>query len=305
MKCPKCQYISFESGDRCRNCGYEFSLASDAPAIDLPIQDADAPVGPLADLSLKTLEPLPAGRSSSADPDPPAAAPITSSLDLPLFGRPTRDAPLAPPNVPPRAPLAVRRAAPPTPRPRPRREGPAAAEEPQLALDAEALFPTEPPRSAAREILRPPAARTLDRPQLAPSRARALAAAIDLLLTAAIDAAVLYFTLRLCGLSFASTLALPIVPLVAFLVLLNGGYFASFVAASGQTIGKMAAGIRVIPADPDATARARVPFGQAVARAAAYVVSVVPAGLGLLPAFLTPDRRALHDRLADTRVVKA
>ena len=27
MKCPKCQYISFDSGDRCRNCGYDFSLA--------------------------------------------------------------------------------------------------------------------------------------------------------------------------------------------------------------------------------------------------------------------------------------
>ena len=30
MKCPKCQYISFDSGDRCRNCGYEFSLAAEA-----------------------------------------------------------------------------------------------------------------------------------------------------------------------------------------------------------------------------------------------------------------------------------
>ena len=29
MRCPKCQYISFESGDRCRNCGYEFSLSVD------------------------------------------------------------------------------------------------------------------------------------------------------------------------------------------------------------------------------------------------------------------------------------
>ena len=26
MKCPKCGYLGFESGDRCRNCGYEFSL---------------------------------------------------------------------------------------------------------------------------------------------------------------------------------------------------------------------------------------------------------------------------------------
>ena len=27
MRCPKCQYITFDSDDRCRNCGYEFSLS--------------------------------------------------------------------------------------------------------------------------------------------------------------------------------------------------------------------------------------------------------------------------------------
>ena len=26
MKCPKCSYLGFETGDRCRNCGYDFSL---------------------------------------------------------------------------------------------------------------------------------------------------------------------------------------------------------------------------------------------------------------------------------------
>src|SRR5678810_639629 len=26
MKCPKCHYLGFETGDRCRNCGYDFSL---------------------------------------------------------------------------------------------------------------------------------------------------------------------------------------------------------------------------------------------------------------------------------------
>ena len=27
MKCPKCEYLGFETGDRCKNCGYDFSLA--------------------------------------------------------------------------------------------------------------------------------------------------------------------------------------------------------------------------------------------------------------------------------------
>jgi uncharacterized RDD family membrane protein YckC len=49
----------------------------------------------------------------------------------------------------------------------------------------------------------------------------------------------------------------------------------------------------------------RVPFGYSVVRAAGYLVSALPAGLGFVPAFVGRDRRALHDRLADTRVVKA
>ena len=103
----------------------------------------------------------------------------------------------------------------------------------------------------------------------------------------------------------AQVLTLPVAPLVSFLVLLNGGYLSTFVAAGGQTIGKMAAGTRVIPADPAALASERVSFGQAVVRAVGYLVSALPAGLGFLPAFFGQERRALHDRLADTRVVKA
>mgnify|MGYP003347063189 CR=1 FL=1 len=28
MKCAKCGYVGFEPADRCRNCGYQFALAS-------------------------------------------------------------------------------------------------------------------------------------------------------------------------------------------------------------------------------------------------------------------------------------
>lgn len=30
MKCPKCSYLGFETGDRCKNCGYDFSLLATA-----------------------------------------------------------------------------------------------------------------------------------------------------------------------------------------------------------------------------------------------------------------------------------
>ena len=66
MKCPKCHYLGFESGDRCRNCGYDFSFLPDGkddaqadpdpelhdgdegpPLVDLPLNlaplDAESP----------------------------------------------------------------------------------------------------------------------------------------------------------------------------------------------------------------------------------------------------------------------
>ena len=285
MKCPKCQYISFDSGDRCRNCGYDFSLAAEAPGqgddADLPIQNGTEAIGPLADLSLHDAPNLPLFTGNKRDPD----------------------APLVAPGAAPRAPLAVRRAAPAPPRPRPRREDPAA--EPRLALDT-AEIPIVPPRTA------PVAAGggeeqtgEVEQVPSAPAGARLGGAAVDVVLLGGIDLTVLYFTLRLCDLTFAQTLALPLAPLVLFLLLLNGGYLTAFVAASGQTIGKMAAGTRVVSADPGVSVHERVTLEQAILRAAASLVAVLPLGLGFLPALIGRDRRALHDRLADTRVVNA
>jgi uncharacterized RDD family membrane protein YckC len=280
MKCPKCQYFSFDSGDRCRNCGYDFSLALDLPPADLPIQDGTEPLGPFSDFSLNDIAKLPLFKEGG-DPD----------------------APLVTPGATPRAPLAVRRTAPVTPRPKPRRETGRIDRdpEPRLALDTADLAEFDQPASLSAPD--PPIADPIV--IVAPAGARLLGAVIDATLVGGIDLVVVYFTLRICDLTFAQLLTLPMPPLVSFLVLLNGGYLSTFVAAGGQTIGKMAAGIRVIPADPAAPASERVSLGQAVVRAAGYLVSALPAGLGFLPAFFGQERRALHDRLADTRVVKA
>jgi uncharacterized RDD family membrane protein YckC len=280
MKCPKCQYFSFDSGDRCRNCGYDFSLALDLPPADLPIQDGSEPIGPFSDFSLN---------------DTP---------NLPLFtGGGDPDAPLVTPGATPRAPLAVRRTAPVAPRPKARRETGRVDRdpEPRLALDTADLALV--PESAPAAL--PEAAIADDRPAVASAGARLIGGVIDFALVAAIDLLVVYFTLKICDLTFAEVFTLPMAPLLSFLFLLNGGYLSAFVAATGQTIGKMAAGTRVIPADPAAPASERVTFGQAVVRAAGYLVSALPVGLGFLPAFFGQERRALHDRLADTRVVKA
>jgi uncharacterized RDD family membrane protein YckC len=47
-----------------------------------------------------------------------------------------------------------------------------------------------------------------------------------------------------------------------------------------------------------------VPFGSAVVRAVVWLLTIVPLGVGFLPALLATDRRALHDRFADTKVIK-
>ncbi|MGH9315156.1 MAG: RDD family protein, partial [Vicinamibacterales bacterium] len=134
---------------------------------------------------------------------------------------------------------------------------------------------------------------------------RLAAGAIDGAIVLATDLGVLYFTLRLCGLGLADALGIPLVPFAGFLLLLNGGYVAAFTAASGQTIGKMAAGIKVVGVPgSEADARSRVSFGFAALRTVAYLASALPVGLGFVPAFVGRDRRALHDRLAETQVVR-
>jgi uncharacterized RDD family membrane protein YckC len=146
--------------------------------------------------------------------------------------------------------------------------------------------------------------------QPASTIARAFAGLVDVIVLAGLDAAILYSTLRLLDLPIEQVSAIPIAPMGVFLLLLNGGYLAIFTTAGGQTIGKMLARIKVIP-DPSPELLdsygtiQQVPLGASVLRATAYLASLLPAGLGFAAILFDSDRRALHDRLAETRVVKA
>jgi uncharacterized RDD family membrane protein YckC len=91
---------------------------------------------------------------------------------------------------------------------------------------------------------------------------------------------------------------LPAVPLVAFLVFIKLAYFSAFTAVGGQTIGKMAAGIRVIADDA-----ALIDPARAVRRTIVGPLSLAAFGAGLIPLLFGDDRRPLHDRVAHTRVV--
>lgn len=329
MRCPKCHYISFGSVDRCRNCGYEFSLTPDVEPLDLPIQDDGAPLGPMSDLQLRPSTSggsVEEGRESIREAANARRAAAASRLDLPLFSdrAPADDAPLITAAGAPRQPLSVRRAQPTVPKPRPEPTLPDIADdEDDTAPDRTDIFDSDTDVSASKRhepLLRRRAGRkTLGTPSrqlgavevtAAPVLARLLAGVIDVTIIAAIDAAILYFTLQVLELPLSDVRTLPPVPLAVFLLLLNGGYLAIFTAAGGQTIGKMLTGIRVVPVPPDDDEgfdrfTQRVSLGAAVLRAAAYFVSLLPAGLGFAAILFDAERRALHDRLAETRVIKA
>ncbi len=303
MRCPKCHYISFDSGERCRNCGYDFSLAVDVRDAEFALEEETE--GPLEDFNLshldepKEAEPAPPARGGGAPPAeaiPARPATGTAGLELPLFNAGAeRDRPLVSPSPTPRPPLAVRRATPSVPRLRERPAG----EVPRLHWDTDA----DPVRSTpGPEATEPPALSPAEAP-IAAGHRRVLAAVVDLVTVGGIDLAVLYFTMKLSGLAWAEIELLPWVPFVAFLLLLNEGYLILFTAAVGQTIGKMAWGVRVT--SNDSPGDLRPSLRQAMVRSAAMVVSVLPLGVGFLLALLSDDRRALHDRVAGTRVVGA
>lgn len=308
MKCPKCGYLGFEHVDRCRNCGYEFSLISSSSAVmppELSIRGEARTLGPLDDLSLidAAFAPGPEVPMSEAGPDlerligVPAtrATAAPPSGELPLFGPPIPDDEASITKAsPPRPPLAVRRSTPEVSRLR-------AEPRPQsldLALERET--------PASRPQILTPAARVvaatdhLDATQQDASiGARLAAVVIDVLILSIIDAVVVYFTMQICGITLRELDLLPKGPLVAFLFVQNGGYLVAF-TAGGQTLGKMVAGIRVVPADSDTS----LDLGRAFLRTLMWLVLAVPVGLGFLSAIFARDHRGLHDRFAGTRVVR-
>jgi uncharacterized RDD family membrane protein YckC len=206
--------------------------------------------------------------------------------DLPLFGD---EAPLVSGSARPRTPLGVRRATPEVPRAKPRAT--------KTSSTAETLF--EKPPVAIERAVAPSKSDGASGETLAAPWSRILAALVDVALLSALDASILYFTLRLLGLAAVQIFELPLLPLVAFFLLLNAGYFIAFTTVGGQSIGKMALGIKVISQEEDA-----VPIGRATLRTLAYFVSALPLGAGFLPGVISADRLALHDRLAHTRVVR-
>lgn len=224
---------------------------------------------------------------SAIEEAPPAPEPAAIANDEGAL--PFDDGPIVPPPAA-RAPLAVRRSTPEVPRNRPRTTRPVRTEP----------FDFEPAasRASASQAATDTVASLMELPSLG---ARIGAGAIDLLLLVGIDAVVLYLTLRVAGLqnSMDDVGVLPRIPFVGFLATLAFGYVAAFTVAGGQTIGKMVLSLRVIGDDGRP-----VDAAGGMLRAAGCMLVPVTLGLSYLPAIFTSDHRAIHDRLAGTRVVQ-
>ena len=172
-------------------------------------------------------------------------------------------------------------------------EPPPAPEEPIAQPE-----PAEPADPGWRFSLPSPPADSgpLERPAQALERAQA--AILDLGLILVFWLVVVYFASRAARVPMDSLVASwPY--LSGYLLCLGLGYGTYFTTATGQTPGKQVLGLRVLgPGDkPPDTWRA-------LARAVLGVLGTLAACLGFVPLLFDPARRALHDRLLGTRVVR-
>jgi uncharacterized RDD family membrane protein YckC len=86
---------------------------------------------------------------------------------------------------------------------------------------------------------------------------------------------------------------------LGYLALLGLAYAAHFTGTTGQTLGKIVGGLRVVH-----RSGRRVGAIRASLRAALGVLGILALCAGIAPMFFDPARRALHDRLFGTRVIR-
>lgn len=240
---------------------------------------------PLFD-DLPSAPPDPAAESVAPEPAvpeiPPSEAPLFSTTEGEFH-----DLPLRPP-LEPELPEE-----PPAPRPNATTAGAAPVHEGEIGEDDIA-------RGGEEEWIelpsRPPEPRPVERPALPQERLQA--AAVDLALLTAIWTVVVYFASRAAHVPLGSLR--PSWPwLLGYLAFLGLVYASYFTGTTGQTLGKMVTGLRVLHAS------GRPPgYLRAFLRAGAGALGILAVGLGQLPMMFDPARRALHDRLFGTRVVK-
>jgi uncharacterized RDD family membrane protein YckC len=313
MRCTKCHYLSFDPEPRCRNCGHDLSMDENEQ-----LSWAETTLrgrGPATSSATST-----AASATAVMAPPRAAAPSTAAIataDLPLFVRSMGDPagadieddepmPLVKVPARPRVPVAVRRATPDSARLRAKYGMPPLPEPDlldQVQLREEIPLPMPSPMQWTREPVLDRAPAHEEEAQASVGGMTRLAAlAIDAALLLGIASVVVYFTLRLTGVTLADYRLLPVAPMAAMLGLLAMGYLVLFTAAGGQTLGKMVMHIRVVSSPTDSPTGETLTVSQAAVRSLVALPSVMVLGVGLIPALFGAGA-AIHDRLAHTRVV--
>ncbi|HXV63708.1 MAG TPA: RDD family protein [Vicinamibacteria bacterium] len=128
---------------------------------------------------------------------------------------------------------------------------------------------------------------------------RAIAGVIDIVFVVSIQLTLFYLTTHLVAQRIG---ALPRSALAAMAVVgavLAAGYYLFFWALSGQTLGKLLTGGRVV----DRRGRA-LGFARAASRLAGALLAALPLGAGFIGLWTDPERRGWHDRIAGTKVVR-
>jgi uncharacterized RDD family membrane protein YckC len=139
-------------------------------------------------------------------------------------------------------------------------------------------------------------ARAWSEPRPAGFWIRAVALLVDVIVFFFVLASLRFVAGRLGGRQTDEAVVVQLVAVV-FAGLFTALYTTLLHAFGGQTLGKLAAGIRVVGADGEPLS-----VGAAFLRYLASFVSTVPLALGFIMAGLRRDKRALHDLIAGSRV---
>ncbi len=102
----------------------------------------------------------------------------------------------------------------------------------------------------------------------------------------------------LSGGNIASIVLMQVI-IQGFSVLFALSYEVFFVRKYDATPGKMALGLKILRPDG-----AKLSIGRIIGRYFATIVSAIPLGIGYIMAAFDDEARALHDRMADTRVFR-
>ena len=137
-------------------------------------------------------------------------------------------------------------------------------------------------------------------PDLATPSERILSGFIDIGIVSLMLVTLLYLTSQVGGHSLRLLPGSAVAALGVIGGLLTCGYFLFFWGLSGQTLGKLLTGSRVVGPGSGALGLKR-----AILRGIGIVLSALPLGAGFIGLWSDDERRCWHDRLASTKVIHA